>query len=80
MKRLAMLAAPLALLAAAPAGACLYTSAPEPVGAASAPFFAGHMREAATFVDLAVAEETRPAFGGDPAWRPQAINSGPAFS
>lgn len=56
---------------ASPATACLYTSAPEPVGPASAAFFASHMQNAASFVDIATAEETRPAESSDPSWRPQ---------
>lgn len=57
-----------ALFAGGPASACLYTQAPEPVGAASAPFFAGRMMQAAATVDIAVAGETRIAFGSDPRW------------
>lgn len=57
-----------ALFAAIPAAACQYTRMPEPVGAASAPFFAGRMTQAAATVDIAVAGETRTAFGSDPRW------------
>lgn len=53
-----------ALLIARPAHACSYSQVPEPVGHASAEFFAKRMALEATFVDVAVAEETRPAFGG----------------
>lgn len=53
-----------ALLIADPAHACSYSQVPEPVGHASAEFFAKRMAPEATFVDVAVAEETRPAFGG----------------
>lgn len=57
-----------ALFASGPASACLYTQAPELVGAASAPFFTGRMMQAAATVDIAVAGETRIAFGSDPRW------------
>ncbi|GMM94522.1 hypothetical protein [Qipengyuania sp. MTN3-11] len=57
-----------ALLTASPAWACQYTQAPEPVGTASTPFFAGKMMQAAATVDIAVASETRTAFGSDPRW------------
>lgn len=53
-----------ALLIAAPAHACQYSQVPEPVGHASAEFFTKRMALEATFVDVAVAEETRTAFGG----------------
>lgn len=53
-----------ALLIAEPAHACQYSQVPEPVGHASAEFFTKRMAPDATFVDVAVAEETRPAFGG----------------
>jgi len=45
-----------ALAGAAPAVACSYTHAPEPVGDSSAIFLGGRMFDAASFVDLAVAE------------------------
>ena len=65
----------LALLVAGTAGlpraaqACLYTQAPEAVGPASQAFFTQKMAEAATTVDIAVAGETRAAFGSDLSWR-----------
>ena len=40
-----------ALFASGPASACLYTQAPELVGAASAPFFTGRMMQAAATVE-----------------------------
>jgi len=49
--------ASLALCAAAPAAACLYTQAPEQVGDTSAQFLAGRMVAAATHVDLVVVED-----------------------
>lgn len=57
-----------ALFAAVPAWACQYTQVPEPVGSASALFFTGRMIQAAATVDIAVAGETRIAFGSDPRW------------
>lgn len=65
---LPLLFAGLAILPQA-AQACLYTQAPEPVGSASQSFFTRKMAEAATTVDIAVAGETRAAFGSDPRWR-----------
>jgi hypothetical protein len=53
---------------AAPASACVYTQAPEPVGDPSAAFIGRKMSEAAAFVDLAVAESAVEA--RDPAGRP----------
>ncbi|HEX9947459.1 MAG TPA: hypothetical protein VGA98_07960 [Allosphingosinicella sp.] len=62
MNRLLFLAAPLALLAAGPAAACLYTQVPEAVGDSSAQFLARRMVAAATHVDLVLVEDdgTRP--------------------
>lgn len=45
-----------AVTGTASAAACLYTHAPEPVGDSSAIFLGGRMWNAASFVDLAVAE------------------------
>lgn len=50
------LAALLALAAAQPAMACQYEFAPEPIGGPSAKFIGKKMGEAATFVDVAMAE------------------------
>ncbi|AKQ40828.1 hypothetical protein CP97_00330 [Aurantiacibacter atlanticus] len=70
MKR-SLIALTLCATALAPqaASACLYTQPPEPVGAASQSFFTGKMAAAAFTVDIAVAGETRTAFGSDPDWR-----------
>jgi hypothetical protein len=46
-----------------PAEACSYSQVPEPVGHASAEFFAKKMASEAVFVDVAVAEDTEPAPG-----------------
>ncbi len=46
-----------------PALACSYTSAPEPVGFPSGSFIAGGLYDAASFVDLVVAERARPIAG-----------------
>jgi len=53
---MAALGASLAAALAAPAGACSYTHAPDPVGDASARFIGGRMLDAASYVDLAIAE------------------------
>ncbi|MXP15707.1 hypothetical protein GRI44_13205 [Altererythrobacter confluentis] len=68
MRLVLPLVAATALFAVSPAAACLYTQAPEPVGPASAPFFAMKMMQAAATADIAVAGETRTAFGSDPQW------------
>jgi hypothetical protein len=49
----------------APAPACQYTHAPEPVGDSSAIFLGGRMFDAASFVDLAVAERADRLRGPD---------------
>ncbi len=49
----------------APAPACQYTHAPEPVGDSSAIFLGGRMFDAASFVDLAVAERADSLRGPD---------------
>lgn len=54
-----------AVAAASPAVACLYAYAPEPVGDASAVFIGGRMFDAASFVDLAVAERGNRLRGPD---------------
>lgn len=64
--RVAIVAA--ALCCAAPALACSYSQAPEPVGHASAEFFAARMGPEASFVDVAVAESTGQAFGAAKGW------------
>ncbi len=51
------------LLEAAPALGCSYMGAPEPVGYPSSTFLSKGLFEAATFVDLAVAESSRPLAG-----------------
>lgn len=55
--RCLLVLAPLALLAASPAAACLYTQAPEQVGDTSAQFLAGRMAAAASYVDLVLVED-----------------------
>lgn len=57
-----------ALLPGVPAYACSYSQAPEPVGHASAEFFAARMAPEATFVDVAVAESTRRVPGPAAPW------------
>lgn len=54
-----------ALVGTAPAIACSYTHAPEPVGDSSAIFIGGRMFDAASFVDLAVAERADRVDGPD---------------
>src|SRR5688572_32698415 len=58
----------MALLSAGRAQACSYSQAPEPVGHASAEFFSARMAPAASFVDVAVAESSAPAFGAAKGW------------
>ena len=58
---------------AVPAGACSYTSAPEPVGFPSGSFLAEGLYGAASFVDLVVAERARPLRAPDGQVRGQAI-------
>ena len=48
--------------------ACQYTGPFEEAGAASQQYFAQRQAAAAATVDIAVAGETRRAFGGDPRW------------
>lgn len=57
-------------LAALPhiANACLYTQQPEEVGPASQQFFTQRMAQEAASVDIAVAGETRKAFGTQTNW------------
>lgn len=72
MTRLAIAASIIAGLSVvpvvSPAEACSYSQAPELVGHASAEFFTRRMAPQATFVDVAVAEDTRPAFGAAKGW------------
>ena len=56
------------LLWAPSAHACSYSQMPEPVGHASAEFFAARMAPEATFVDVAVAESTSPPSGPETPW------------
>lgn len=66
-RRHALLGAVL-LCAAAPALPCSYSQAPEPVGHASAEYFAARMGPQASFIDVAVAESSSPAFGARTGW------------
>lgn len=55
----------IAIAVGAPARACQYTHAPDPVGDATSIFIGGKMFAAATFVDLAIAENGTAARGPD---------------
>ena len=66
MKRLPLLVAPAALIAAAPALACTYAQAPEEVGDTSAQFLARQMAQAATYVDLVLVEDDGTQAMGEP--------------
>ena len=56
----ALCAAAVLALAGAPALACSYPYAPEPVGGSSATFIARRMVDAAAYIDLAIAETAAP--------------------
>lgn len=60
----------LAAALAGPAGACSYTHAPDPVGDSSARFIGGRMLDAASYVDLAIAERSDTVRGPDGAELP----------
>lgn len=67
MRRLLVLAVPLALLAASPAMSCSYAQVPEDVGDSSARYFARRMLAAATHVDLVLMEDDGTQAQGAPA-------------
>ena len=66
MRSLVLALAIIVLAAQAPASACQYTQRPEPVGEASADYFAKEMVAAASYVDLVIVEDDG-VRGGDEA-------------